>query len=247
MRSRDEFAYVDGRFAEFYMTLLASRLAKTRGLGLVTDSVKADKLASSVILDVATAKRIDGPDHYELTGRHRFRPPESRIRRSEYVQGLLLHTVLRLASPAPDANIGELLRFKERHADELGRFRQYVARLATELEEIEDLEALEQAAQDIVTNEIRPALNDLERALRGFGFRHLVKNVVKFSTLKASGTGGALAYLSTFNAPLALAVAAGVNIAYSVVTYREERDRRLRESPLAFAHLLKRRTNLRHQ
>ena len=49
--SNDDWFHVDERFGNFYMTLLATRLAERRGLGLLTDTPITDRLANAAKLD----------------------------------------------------------------------------------------------------------------------------------------------------------------------------------------------------
>ena len=49
----DDWLHVDARFADFYMTLLATRLSDSRGIGLLTSMPSGSRLASTFNVDVA--------------------------------------------------------------------------------------------------------------------------------------------------------------------------------------------------
>jgi hypothetical protein len=132
-------------FANFYMTLLASRIADRLGLGLVTESSTADQLALAVhkgkplgFNDSDLSGRRRSGRHYEAFGPRRGLP-------REVAPGLLIDLVVKGIELPRELPVKDLLKFKKDHRDELALFRREVSKLTTDLPNDACVEALRQA------------------------------------------------------------------------------------------------------
>ena len=66
----------------------------------------------------------------------------------------------------PETSVKEIVKFREKHKDELGRFRTEIAELNKATSSEMPLEAFYQRLEDINTNQVQPAINSLKKALK---------------------------------------------------------------------------------
>jgi len=229
-RSHGEWLELNEEFTEFYMTLLATRLAERKGFGLLTSSFAADRLAD-------TARSGSRAWSVDPRGAGIFRstqPARSiRVPRS-LIEGTVVDLVLGGLAVAPNVPLKTLLAFRNQHADELGRFRKKLGDLASQVPEEASFEAARQHAQDIVTNDVMPALNDLRAALKGRRIKTLTQGLLKVSFLSAAPTSALV--VAGLAVPTALLVGAGISLTAAAVLYSEEKKQLRREN--AFSYLL---------
>ena len=222
-KSRDAWLKVEPEFAAFYMTLLATRLAEQRALGLLTSSFAADRLANSV----RSGTRSWSAAMQGLT-RSRLRSPASR----ELIEGIVVDLVLGGFSIGPDVPLKKVLAFRRRHSDELGRLRTKIGELAASVPVDASPAAIRQRAQDLAANEVAPALADLRAALKGSRIKTLTEGLLKVSFLSAAPTSALV--LAGLTAPTALAVGAGISLTATAALFAVEKERTLRENPFAY-------------
>jgi len=104
--------------ANFYMTLLATELSTSSGIGLLTDTPSSERLS--------TAARLDAPPPlWPLREFHpnRRRNPQVVFDRSmprDTAQGLLAQLTLKQLTISKDTPVKEILNFKRDHKSELG-------------------------------------------------------------------------------------------------------------------------------
>src|SRR5262249_3809307 len=102
-------------FSNFYMTLLATRLASRLGLSLVTNSKIADQLAMTFRKGRGSVEVVRGRD-FDATGPRRKLPPQ-------LANGMLVDLAIASISIQKDVPAKELLQFRRDHAEELALFR----------------------------------------------------------------------------------------------------------------------------
>jgi len=153
---------------------------------------------------------------------------------------LLADLTLQRISVNPETSVDSILRFREDHRSELGRFRTKIADLTRSIEEDLPLAALQQEVADIHSNEVMPAIDELKDCLRSSKKKWAVESFLKTSMLSVSG-GGVMVALG-LAIPHALLACAGVSLTVSAVLYNCERRQEIRKNP--FSYLLSAESNL---
>ena len=220
-RRRGDWLTVSPDFGAFYMTLLASKLSERHGLGLLTSSMTADGLAT---------KARAGATFAAATRDH----PAARV----LAEGTLAQLLIQTVSIAPDIPLKKLIRFRQKHADELGRLRSKIGELVSAIEQPRSLAAIQQYANDLVTNEVQPALNDLRGALRGSRIKFLADTLLKTSFLSAAPTSALV--VAGLAVPTALAVGAAVSLVAAAALYAVDKQSTIRSNPFAYVLSLER-------
>ena len=224
---------VDERFANFYMTLLASRLADRVGARLLTSFAAADRLAVSARFDAQLNGVIPWGMHsrsrhwreYEAFG-PRYRLPR------RLAPGMLGNLAIEQIAVAPDTPIDRLIEFRERHGDELAQFRTKVEQLASSIESDLSAEALRQRVSDLYTDEVVPAIASLKAALDGRRIRWLTDGLLKVGFLSA-GSSTMLA-VAGLDVPMALLAGAGISLMATGAVYNVDKRESLRSNPFAY-------------
>ncbi len=226
----DGWAQVDEEFAQYYMTLLATKLAETHGLGLLTSSTAADRLAGVARTGNRPLQTFMDEERHLHRPARRHRHWESR----EFVEAALVDLITDGINIDPATPIEQIIRFRNAHAAELGRFRVAVGRLVSEVPQDRPLEATRQHLHDLLSNEVRPAVADLKAALAGSQLRVFTDSLLKVSFLSAAPTSALV--LAGFLAPTALHVAAGISVTASAIMCSVEKQHLLRQN--AYSYLL---------
>jgi hypothetical protein len=202
------------KFAAFYMTLLAQRLAESAELALLTPMSAAEKLAIKTRLGTA--------------------PPAQRMS-----QGLLAQLSIERVGVDADTTVDQLLKFRETHGDQLAMFRTKVAGLTSAVGEDLPAEALRQRLSDIYKNEVVPAVSGLKGALAGQRIKAVGEGLLKTAFFSA-GSSALLTAVGGVGIGPALIVGAGVSLTVSVINYRTQRAESLRANPYSYLLSLKR-------
>ena len=223
-----EWLAVDSRFVSFYMTLLATRLSDTSGIGLLTDIAANSKLANAAKLDST------------------LRLPSHRERRDDYVnyrrtqnvspslaQGVLADLIFERIKIDPDTPFKNLLNFRRNNADELGRFRVKIAELTKNISSEQSIERLRQEVNDIFINEVSPSMNALKQGLTSSNVKWVTENFLKVSFFSTSSTSIPLILLG-FSVPQALLVGAGISLTASGILYNCDKAEKLRQNPYSY-------------
>jgi len=222
-RSDGEWFEMNDVFADYYMTLLANKLAERKGLGLLTSSFPADRLVNSARSGSRTWARERG-----------FHSANSATRARTLAEGTIVDLLICDISIAPSVSLKSLLAFREKYSDELGRFRTKIGELTSSIPDLASFDAARQHASDLVTNEIRPALTDLKAALNSNRIRTMTDGLLKVSFLSAAPTTALIA--AGLALPTALLVGAGISLTATAVLYSEEKKKLKREN--AYSYLL---------
>jgi Family of unknown function (DUF6236) len=225
--SLDGWLEVDERFADFYLTLLATRLSENRGMELLADKRPFDQLALTAKLDSVPS-----------------RGPEGKKVPKQLAQGILANLAIERIAIDPETPIQKLLEFRQKHANELGTFRTKIGDLTKTIEGDLPLAALDQQVNDIYKNEYLPGYNAFTSALRGSGIKFLAESIlrVSFFSIPVTSLAVMLAGMSAPNAVL-LEVGAAVSLALCAVSYNVDRKNQINQSP--YLYLLQAKKKLR--
>jgi len=226
-RREGDWYNVDARFADFYMTLLATRLSDRFGVGLLTNTPTNNKLAVSAKLDASLNQPIAKRRSYEYEA---FR--ERRKAPSTLAQGILADLIIEKIKVDPNTPVSKLLKFRAENAAALGRFRSKIGSLTQSVSTDMPAEHLQQTIYDIYKNEVLPATNAVKEGLDALGIKWITENYLKVAFLSTSTTS-MMAVLG-LAVPQALLVGAGISLTASIILYNLEKKKSLRENPFAY-------------
>lgn len=220
---------VDARFADFYMTLLATRLSERVGAGLLTDRPTNNKLAISVKLDASLDNQVSQMRkrirEYDAYGQREIAP-------ATLAQGMLVDLILQRIRIAPETPVNKIIKFRRKHADELGRFRSKIDLLTQTVSSDLPIQNLRQKVKDIYHNEVFPSLKDLNKGLRAHGIRWFTENYLKVAFLSTSSTS--VIALLGLSVPQALLVSGGISLTASAILYNLDKAQTLSKNPFAY-------------
>jgi hypothetical protein len=238
-RKASDWIRVDDSFANFYMTLLASRLAERIGAGLLTSLPAADRLATAARLDAqlnglipwGMSRQWRHWREYEAFG------PRSRMPR-HLAPGMLAHLTIEQMAIAPETPIDQLIKFREIHRDELALFRIKIEQLTASVEGDLPAEALRQRVVDLYKCEVEPAIANLKHALDGRRIRWISDSFLKIAFLSAGSSTMLVA--AGLAVPTALLAGAGLSLIISGTMYNVDKKESLRSNPYAYLLSVKR-------
>lgn len=223
---------VNENFANFYMTLLANRLALRMGAGLLTDIPSADNLAMAARLDARLAGAIPKEIEKRKPG---WYTDSSFTQRTclpkELGSGLLANLAIERIAISPETPISEILSFKARHRDELALFRSKIDMIASSIDQDLPIEALRQKISDLYEEEVKPATNSLKMALEGRRIKWLNEGLLKISFMSVGSTALVAAGLTV---PAAIIAGAGLSLIASKINYNIDREEALRSNPYSY-------------
>ncbi len=224
---------VDEKFANFYMTLLASRLSERVGARLLTSLAAADRLAVTARFDA----QLNGVIPWSMNPRWRhWREyeafgPRHRMPR-HLAPGMLANLAIERIGVAPDTPVDRLIEFREKHRDELAQFRSKVEQLAASVEADLTAEALRQRVTDLYTGEVAPVIANLKAALKGRRIKWLGDGLLKVAFLSAGSS--TMLVLAGLAIPTALLAGAGVSLIATGAMYNVDKRESLRANPFAY-------------
>lgn len=223
---RDDFMDVDSQFADFYMTLLATKLSEQNGSGLITSATLPHNLSLKVKADAAMPSIIGARDEERMMHRYWDTAPK------EIAQGLLVDLMLEKISISPETPIDKIIQYRESHAAELGRFRKLVGELTSTLPDDAPLAAMQQHVSDLYLNEVGPAVDDLKKSLTGSRIKWLANSWMKLSFISAGSSSMLIGMgLATTNA---LLVGAGISMVGSGILYNVNKQDSIRGNPYSY-------------
>lgn len=134
---------VSDNFANYYMTLLATILAKRKHRCLITDTNAPYKLSASYSLGKITSVK------------------------QKIAEGILFKMIVNGIKISRIESLKDLLEYKHKRKDELGRFRRALASLTDQqnYDDVESVEELEEMVRCIYVNDYLPALHGLKDTL----------------------------------------------------------------------------------
>jgi hypothetical protein len=218
---------VPSRFAEFYMTLLATRLSEQSGKALLTNISANERLANSVRLDANLSREANNEPQ-------RIHRSNRTIRNSDTLaQGMLVDLILQRITIDPNVPIEKLIRFRTDHAAELGRFRTNIGELTNSLSSDLPLERLQQQVHDLYVNEVLPSMQEIKEDLSSQGIRSFTENYIKIALLELNSTS-VLTVLTGLGIPQAILAALGISITASAILYNLDKRELLRKNPYSY-------------
>ncbi len=222
--TRDGWFRVGSEFAAFYMTLLANKICDTNSIALLTDDTLTSNLTDKVRLDNQIA--INGRD-YDF---HHHRHQEKYIHLN---QGLMTNLIIEGIKIKPSSSLVDIVKFRQRHRDELGLFRTNIAKLTQNVSKDKPFEAIRQEVEDIYKDEFLPSYNNFKSALDGSGIKWVSDNFMKVSLISTSATALPMALLG-LTLPHALIAGAGVSLITSLISYNQEKREKLKANPYSY-------------
>ncbi|MCB9230107.1 MAG: hypothetical protein H6581_00465 [Bacteroidia bacterium] len=220
----DGWIEVDEGFAAFYMTLLANKLCEETSAALLTNNSHTNRLSELVRLD--NQIRIAG-------NRYDYRRSFDYAKPKVLAQGMITNLIIDGIKVTDDSSLVDIVKFKQRHRDELGAFRTNIKKLTKDLPEDISFEALKQQVNDIYSDDFLPAYNNLKKALSGFGIKWFSDNFLKVSFFSAGPTSIPLALLG-LTIPHALLAGLGVSVIANIVSYNQAKNAMIRENPYSY-------------
>lgn len=221
--NNDGWFEVDSSFALFYMTLLANKICERRAIALLTDSTLSSNLSDLVRLDNQIA----------IKERDRFYHQDRNEKYIHLAQGMLTNLVIEGIQISKASSLEDVINFKKRHRDELGLFRNNIAKLTKDIPKDLPFASLKQHVEDIYNDEFCPAYNNFKKSLNSAGIKWTAENFMKIAFFSASTTSIPLAYLG-LSIPLALLAGAGASMITSLVSYNVDKTEKLRNNPYSY-------------
>lgn len=216
-QSRDPWVRVPASFAAYYMTLLATRLALSKGRALLTDNIASEALAARASLGDVPSVELQ------------TKPVPSTV-----AEGILATIVLQTVKIDRETPMSKILSFREKHEVELAELRTAVRDLLNGFSAPVTPEALASHLQSVYRDKVTPAVENLRGKLRGhrvtLGFNSLKASAL----LSASPTAVGAALSSVGLGPVALAAGAGLSVVLQIANYRIQRREILRSSPFSY-------------
>ncbi|MCP1220396.1 DUF6236 family protein [Acetobacter orientalis] len=166
---------VDPVFASTYMVSLVKNM---------TDEEKYKPFS------VLTNNKIYDLIYQDITASSVF--SQKQVRKSE---GIFIDVIMDNFSVDPETPIYKIVKFKEKYAAELKEFRNLLRNLAPRCSNYQSLKDIESEAKIISKNEIFPKVDDLEKALKGYGIVHSRSGYIKAASIVTGMIGG----LTTFD------------------------------------------------
>ncbi|MDR3093163.1 MAG: hypothetical protein LBU62_00785 [Bacteroidales bacterium] len=213
--------HLDSEFAYMYMVALANKLCEDHSLGMVTDEIPCFDIGNTVRFGNQTG----------IVPEDRFR--NRRPREHQFEQGLLLNFIISGLSISPDAELSDVVSFKDHHDAELGRFRTQLAKLTQGFSADKPIDVLQTEIGDLYRNEFVPAFEDLKAALKGVRIKWLADNFLKVSMMSAGATAVPMALLG-MPVEQAIFAGAGVSVISSAISYSVDKKKALRENPYSY-------------
>jgi hypothetical protein len=229
--SDSDWLRVHPAFANYYMTLLASELARDAGAGLMTDLPSSDRLASVARRDcspLGLSALRDTEPYWRRYDRHRFR----RNVPNQIAQALLADLTLSRVSISGETRIPDLLKFRDDHKPQLGRLRTKLGDLTKAVDCDLSIEALQQKVADIYSNDVAPAITEFKELLSASRIKWAVESFLKTSFL--SVPTGSILLNAGLGIPHALLASAGVSLTASAVLLNHERQQEIRRNPFSY-------------
>ena len=208
---------VPSTFAHYYMTILATHLAGTKGKSLLTDTIPAEKIATNAALGAS----------FPVWRSKRTVP-------AKITEGLLASLVLKMVEVGPRTSIKKIINFREKHSTELGRLRSSIRELVNTLHFDIEPELLSSHVQTVYSDKVLPAIDDLRGRLQDNRITFGLNNLKVSTLISATPTAIGAILSDTSLGPFALTAGIGLSIVLSTANYRIQRKEILRNSPFSY-------------
>lgn len=208
----------DSNFANFYMTLLANKICERNAIAPLTDNSLTFNLYDTVKLDNTNVNNKVGNNQGTYLN---------------LSQGLLMNIIIEGISISDQTSLGDVIKFKTKHKDELGLFRKNVANLTKDIPADASLKQISQMVRDVYTNEFLPGYNGLKAALSSSRIKWFSE---KFMTISLISTGATTlpSSLLGLSVPNALFSGVGLSVLSSLISYNSDKRTVLRNNPYSY-------------
>jgi len=214
-RERD-WIRVPASFAGYYMTLMATHLANSKGKALLTDKIASERLASKAVLGDVTSQ--DRP---------------VRISRN-IAEGLIAETVFKTIDIGADTSIKKLIKFREKNDIALGQFRTAMRKLFDGFSASLTSEALSSYIGSIYRDNVVPAVEILRGKLKDHRISLGINNLKASTLLSASPTAIGVVAANLGLGPFALVAGIGVSVVIHKANYNIKRKEILTSNPYSY-------------
>jgi hypothetical protein len=231
---RNPWLRVNPDIAAVYLTILSNTIGERYGLAVVTDqpglssltdTIRLGSPVSSIVVAGDTSLPIDSSIVLPTRGWYKA---EAAI-----AEATLARCIFSTVTISEDTPVERVIRFRERHQDELDRFRAATGQLAKDLVgDYPTVRAFEEAVHSTYKNEIRPAITELEKARRGLGLK-AGPDLIKAVTVAAPPSLVALLTLDPTGQVIVGTATAGLMVTALAVKYRTDK-RSLLTNPYAY-------------
>lgn len=216
---------VDQGFGNYYMTILAKELSASHGFCPLSESESCINLLS-VTKRGAT---IPTPGPFSFPG---FFGRGSRNNKS-FAQAIFFNLTIKSVNLHPDTTTKEILRFREKYINQIGKFRDAIGLLAAACDDTENPEAIQQHVNDAQRNHVIPALSDLEETLRDSRIKYQLVPMLSLWYINPISENILSSY-ADLPSPWAMVVTPTVQAILSYVLYDRSRKKALRNNPYSF-------------
>jgi hypothetical protein len=209
------------------MTILANKISESNFLAPVTDTTSADSI-------ITQEKLYSKP----------YSSRKSRIEKSvrsdlsELGKSLLIEVVMEFLSIDPETPAEKIVNFRIKRADEMARFRTELNKLTDSCKRADTVEELKGQVSALFKNSIKPAFNDLKKALRSSRIEFLADSLLKTTAFSVSGTTLSSLVMG-LDVQQALYAGIGASVIASSALYLQKRRRMLNENPYNYLFQLK--------
>ena len=221
-------------FADLYVAVLATQIARQRRFAVVTDRPGLESLGNSSLFGLRSAGPVTarGTSLPSLVSTPFARSPGAS-------EGLLMRFTFEGLSINHEAPIADVVSFRKDNQDGLDRLRTSIGELVGSMDgEYPSYDAFEQAVRDIYANRVRPKLKEL-RGLRSRALRKATPDFWKAAACAASPTLLTLAPIPPLAAPVGIAPGATAGVAMMRVSYASQLEE-LRSKGAAFGNNFRR-------
>jgi Family of unknown function (DUF6236) len=211
----NEWIFTSGGFADYYMTLLATEVAK----------------------DIDASPLSDNPrsyDFFNIAKRH-VAPVEDNEAQAAKA---LVEVVMKGVNIDPKTPIERIIRFREKRKDELGRFREEVGNLVNSIKDVE-ARRMPRRAEDIYVNKIEPAVNALQTTLRDDNIAWALDGILKVCTFSVPATALATMAAATATVAASPVIMAGGLVTIGTLVARRYYEKRELQARNPYSYLLR--------
>jgi hypothetical protein len=154
--------------------------------------------------------------------------------RGELAQSLLADIVLSTVTIGPNTPLTKIIKFREKHEDELGRFRSSMRKLVEGVSGKMRFERLKSHLDTVYKDELKPEIEKLRARLKDNRISCGFNNLKASTLLTTSPTAGGVALGALGFGSFALLAGVGISIVLSVANCRIQRREILRDSPFSY-------------
>jgi len=205
IREKGEWLSFDKDSINYYMTILASKIALEKHYSPLTNDQLIIPLANRV--------------------KSGFKP---RSHNQYFNECLLVKCVFESVTISANTSLDKILDFRRKYSDELGLFRTEIGVLAQSIDqETKSSEGLEQQFHDLFINKINPSLNMLKKALNGNNIHYFTSCLYSYIFLPSI-------FFSISDLALRFTIGATAGFLVNTIKFDENRKLLLHQNPYSY-------------